>query len=237
MLNCLKCGEEVRPGTRFCKHCGTRLESSLPASDNTLPEKSPPLSGGSGKSKAVRIAALSTVAVIVVIAVVLVLAFTVFNGSEEVKGDPQETVEEIFQAIEDGDATTIASLLAPELIKQLEDSYLAGMYGSQLTPGLEQVFSDLEDYGYDPEKAISFRGLAFETEIDGKRATVSVTSGFADTTFGYWTTEEDLVSDLSCPIVFYLDYHDAKWLVSDCSLLDYLDDYRESFEEMYEDTH
>jgi hypothetical protein len=166
-------------------------------------------------------------------------------------GNPQETVEKLFQAIEQGDAEVIASLLTPELIEQLENSYIGRMYGSSFVPGLRQLFFDLENYGYNSKKAISFRGLSFDTKIQGNTATVTVTGGVAFTTYGYWEVTWDLTSyksegdgyyegkklPITCPIVFNLVGKNGKWLISGCSLLDHLNEYRHSFEELYDETH
>ena len=142
-------------------------------------------------------------AAVVVIAVACVLVFVVFQdqifgGSSE----PEQTIEDMFTAMENKDLDAFFALMDPQGIEQLEstglmtEDDLKTLLGEQLT-------------GYESMK---FENVEMETEIseDGQNAVVTVVRGTMTVVADGETTMEK-AEDTGEPQQYYLVNRDGKW--------------------------
>jgi len=146
----------------------------------------------------------------VVIAVACVLVFVVFQ--DQIFGgasEPEQTLEDMFTAMENKDLDAFFALMDPQGIEQLESTGLMSeadlktLLGEQLT-------------GYE---SIEFENVEMETEIseDGQNAVVTVVRGTLTMVAEGKTTVEK-AEDTGEPQEYYLVNRDGKWYMDIMSM-------------------
>jgi hypothetical protein len=151
-------------------------------------------------------------AAVVVIAVACVLVFVVFQ--DQIFGgtsEPEQTIEDMFTAMENKDLDSFFALMDPQGLEQLEsrglmtEADLKTLLGEQLT-------------GYE---SIKFENVEMETEIsqDGQNAVVTVVRGTLTMVAEGETTVEN-AEDTGEPQEYYLVNRDGKWYMDIMSMAD-----------------
>ena len=116
---------------------------------------------------------------------------------------PEDVVTKFFRAVEKQDASALAGLFDSESLKQIKET-LGKDYKSIIK---DFFFADMPD-------TVKFKSLKFDSEIDGKEATVDVIKGkitYKDES-GNPATEDLLASDET--LTFFLVKEKGKWYIS-----------------------
>lgn len=138
-------------------------------------------------------------------------------GDEEEAANPEDTVARFFRAVERQDASAVAGLFDAESLDRIKESLGSG-YKDSIA---EFFFADM------PE-GVKFKSLKYDTEVDGKEATVEVVKGKLAYIDEYGDEiSEDLV-DTGEPLVFRLIKVKGKWYVSVETFPDLLAEYDET---------
>jgi hypothetical protein len=142
-------------------------------------------------------------AAVVIIALACILVFVVFHddifGGSAGSG-PEQTVQDMFTALEAKNVDAFVALMDPQGLEQLS---AAGMTVDQL----KTMQAETMTY-----ESLEFSGVKLETKMadDGQSATVTVVEGVVTTVENGETTSED-VKDLADPQTFQLVLRDGKW--------------------------
>jgi hypothetical protein len=150
---CPSCGKELKEGTSFCTWCGNPVQA--------------PAQMKAGK----RWPYVFVLIAVVCIGVVLILGFAGpkwFLGEDGIQANPEETIDNYLEALENKDAASFLSLLDPEYIETVDERLRAA--GAVTLE--EAVSEDAFDY-----QAIRFEGIVYDTSINGNVATISIIDG------------------------------------------------------------
>ncbi len=109
--------------------------------------------------------------------VVLLLGFAVgpkwFTGGNKQPSGPEQTMNSFYQALIDGDAPALVSLMDPASLQQLKSALSSGGFKSMeqyMQTFLKQI---------NPQGDLRITDLTYRTTISGEQATVEVTGGKA----------------------------------------------------------
>ena len=174
-MKCSKCGAELRPGAKFCPHCGEVNENAGAPSEQAAPSAYSPQQGGpaGGKRRGTGLIVLGAVAVVAVAAVVIVAVSGLFAS-------PKDKVEKAFQKTAEAYAEMEKAMGMPDLNQLRERQSVSQRMSLELASLNEGLV------GYD----LSFlKGLGLRMETDWDGAGRKLASELA----AYWDGE-DLLS-------------------------------------------
>jgi len=149
-------------------------------------------------------------AAVVVVAVACVLVFVVFQ--DQIFGEasgPEQTIQDMFTAMENKDLDGFFALMDPQGIEQLEST------GLMTQDDLKTLLGE-ELTGYE---SMTFENVEMETEIseDGQNAVVTVVRGTM-TVVADGETTVDNAEDTGEPQQYYLVKRDGKWYMDIMSM-------------------
>jgi len=198
---CRKCGKAVPEDKKFCSNCGAPVEEQPAAEARpeapvaSVSAAAPVMEAGAAAKKPRKWWLWATVGgagLLVIIAVVLVLVLVVFKGSS----GPEGTVQKFFNAAQARDSAAAYSTIQPSFFKGNSDLVKAFKDG---------VFKQLP-------KSAKFKGLAYETTIDGDKGTVKLTGG--KITFVRSGKEQSApVSELGDSATFHVVKEGGNWYI------------------------
>lgn len=171
-MKCSKCGAELRPGAKFCPHCGEVNENAGAPSEQAAPSAYSPQQGGpaGGKRRGTGLIVLGAVAVVAVAAVVIVAVSGLFAS-------PKDKVEKAFQKTAEAYAEMEKAMGMPDLNQLRERQSVSQRMSLELASLNEELV------GYD----LSFlKGLGLRMETDWDGAGRKLASELA----AYWDGED-----------------------------------------------
>ncbi len=141
--------------------------------------------------------------------------------------DPEDVVESFFEALEEQDTSALMELFDADSLEELQDD-LGSSYKS-----------DLKDYFFSwmPEDA-EFKGLKYDSDIDGKEAEVEVTKARVTYEDDYGDSASVDIATSDEPITFELVKGKNGWFLSLDSFPDLGDDdayFSDLFADLYDD--
>lgn len=212
-MACSRCGSELTPGSLICGVCGAVVsmpEGSEPvgARSGSQAAERPSAPGVAVQPAASRSASIPPgatvsakddgggrkrayvlVAAAACVLVVLLFFFVAwpkwFRGDEKDLSGPEQTMNAFFQALVDGDAAAILSLMDPSAVEELKSNAAYGDYAS-LDEYMELILEQAN-----PQGDLQITDLEYKAAIDGDNATVEITGGKAlyTDTWGNQVTE------------------------------------------------
>jgi hypothetical protein len=189
---CSRCGSELVPGSLICGSCGAVVSNpqgpgpGTPAGQKAAgaspapsyivrPPRVTPKAESEGGSKRTTLIIIGAAAACVF--VILLLGFAVgpkwFTGGNKQLSGPEQAMNSFYQALIEGDAPALVSLMNPASLQQFKTALSSGGFKSMeqyMQAFLKQI---------NPQGDLQISDLSYRTTISGEQATVEVTGGKA----------------------------------------------------------